>query len=144
MASAVALTNLWALPAIYTAEQHSRRNSTVFLFFLMIYGIAHALTSSEFIVMLDTESSTRYMRIDYILVLLFIVFSDEFRMLRHASRSLIALMIGGFIFSDVVHLLDLTPQWHRLLHCIAQCAWRFIFYELVCRLQPLAYSKQED
>jgi len=142
-AVSVSLTNLWALPAIYTAERCQRRHSSVFLFFTMIYGVAHSLSSDEFTTLVVSESSTRYMRIDYMLVLLFIFFSDEFHMLKRVDIPLALLMVGSFILSDAVHLLTVTPQWYRLLHCIAQCAWRFIFYELVCRLQVHAYSKQE-
>lgn len=145
MTAAAALTNLWALPAICNAESKNRRNSSIFLFLLMSYGIAHALSSGEYVnpPLFAAESSTRYMRIDYVLVLLFILFSDEFNAIKTIAQEnilLIGLMIAAFIFSDLAHLLDLTPRYYLLVQCIAQCGWRFIFYELVCRLQPHAYK----
>lgn len=145
MTAAAALTNLWALPAIYNAKKNNRCNSSVFLFLLMFYGIAHALSSTKYISLplVAGESGARYMRADYILVLLFILFSDEFNSIGAIARENllhIGLMMFSFILSDVVHFLDLTPQYYRFFQCIAQCAWRFIFYELVCLLQQHAYK----
>lgn len=140
LTSVVALTNLWALPAIYKAEMSKRRNSSVFLFILMFYGCAHALSSTEFATLYAGDSAARYMRIDYILVLLFIFFSDEFQAINKVNLSLISLMVLCFIFSDAVHLLDLTAQWYRLVHCVAQCSWRFIFYKVVYQLQECTYK----
>lgn len=143
MATAAVLANASALSAIYAAETNKRRNSAIFLTLLMAYGVAHALTSTEYVspALVDSDSAIRYARIDYTLVLLFIFFSDEFHALDGLSAPTVALICVGFLLSDAVHLLSLSAQWARLVHCTAQCVWRYAFFRLVRQLQERIYSK---
>lgn len=107
--------------------------------------MAHALTDTEYSAepLLFSESATRYGRIDYTLVLLFIFFSDEFHALARDNAAQVLLIAICFLLSDGVHLLDATVQWARLARCVTQCVWRCIFYALIRCLQQRVYKKEE-
>lgn len=145
LATAATLANLSALSPIHFAETNKRRNSAIFLTLLMGYGLAHALTSDEYISspLVQVDNAVRYARIDYTLVLLFIIFSDEFHSLSWTRLGEVSLIVFGFLVSDGVHLLGATSQWTRLIHCVAQCIWRVAFFSLVRDLQHHAYKVDE-
>ena len=140
MAIAAVVSNLAAISPITYAETNKQRNSAVFIAFLMGYGMAHTLTSTTYIPepMFAGDSAQRYMITDYFLIILFIVVSDEFHMLPRVFKRnyfTIILLISGFLLSDAVQLLELSPQWYRLIHCIAHCVWRVSFFRLIRLLQ---------
>ncbi len=145
MAGAAVLANAAALSPILFAETNKRRNSAIFLVLLMCYGLAHALTSTEYVepAIVGSDSATRYARIDYSLVLIFIVFSDEFHAVSTADLGVVALISAGFLLSDAAHMLSLTAQWGRLVHCVAQCTWRVAFFVFVRRAQGRIYSRKD-
>lgn len=140
MAMAAVLSNLAAIVPITYAEANKQRNSAVFIAFIMGYGMAHTLTSTVYIPdpLFGGDSAQRYMVTDYFLIILFVIVSDEFHKLPRVAKNnywTIALLIIGFLLSDVVHLLELTSQWYRLIHCVTHCTWRVSFFRLVRLLQ---------
>lgn len=145
LAALAVLANISALSPIYFAETNKRRNSAVFLALLMGYGLAHALTSTEYTVepYIASDNPVRYARIDYTLVVLFILFSDEFHALSRDYLAEVSLIAIGFLVSDGAYLFGATLQWTRLIHCAAQCTWRVAFFSLIRRLQQHAYKIEE-
>jgi hypothetical protein len=145
MAIAAVLSNLVAISPITYAEANKQRNSAVFIGFIMCYGMAHTLTSTVYVrePMVSCESAQRYMVTDYFLIILFMIVSDEFHSIPRVFKTnswTIVLLLLGFILSDAIHLMELSPQWYRLIQCIAECTWRVSFFRLIRLLQEHAHK----